>query len=360
MINMLFEPTTAENAESAAPVDVTSFFSMPHQASTFAESTDGLYKFVVTLDFLFFAAIMSVAIYFAWTYRRQSKDQKTSSLTHSGLIEFLWSAIPAVLLIIIFIWGEIDYVRQSTPPADPLRVNVIGRTWAWDVSYPDYPGVELHTDNEGSKTALVVPTGRPVQLTLTSKDVIHSFFIPAFRIKKDVVPGRYTNMWFEAKRPGRFNLFCAEFCGDSHSRMIGAVEVVKPDEFEARLQKLYEEASYNLTELKPAEYGEKLATLYGCTACHSTDGTRKTGPSWKGLFGKQETLATGETVTVDAEYIRTAVYEPNAQIVAGFEGVNMPSYAGQIKDATQAKEIFPDNPDQADQLAAIIAYIQSL
>jgi cytochrome c oxidase subunit 2 len=312
------------------------------QASSFAEGTDLLYVFIVALSVFFFVLIMGVQGYFMWKYHRKSDDQKTSSITHNGKIEFLWSAIPAVLLVVIFIWGEVDFLKQTVPPADAVQVRVTGRQWFWTVDYPDYPGVQLTSSIEDNEITLVVPKGKPVQLTMTSEDVIHDFFIPAFRVKRDVVPGRYTTMWFEATAVGEFNLYCAEYCGNQHSAMIGKVKVLEPELFEPfvrELGKLEQKEGESM-----AAFGERIYGKRGCNACHSLDGSPKIGPSWKGLWGKQETTDKG-SVTIDDNYVKESVLDPNAQIVAGFEGVKMPSYKGQLDDK---------------QIAALVEFIKTL
>jgi cytochrome c oxidase subunit 2 len=315
---------------------------MPPGASTFAEGTDLLYLFITALSLFFFLLIIGVQGYFMWKYRRLTDDQKTSSVTHNGKIEFLWSAIPAVLLVVIFIWGEVDFLKQTVPPTDAVQLRVTGRQWNWTVDYPDYPGVSLVSSTETNEIILVVPKGKPVQLTMTSEDVIHDFFIPAFRVKRDVVPGRYTTLWFEASVVGEFNLYCAEYCGDQHSAMIGKVKVLEPELFEPYL---LEKGKLKLDEGESmAAFGERIYRLRGCNACHSLDGSPKIGPTWEGLWGKSETTDRG-AVTVDDNYIKESILEPNAQIVQGFEGVKMPSFKGQLDD---------------QQITALVEYIKTL
>ncbi len=324
------------------PVETAHPWAMPTAASTFAEGTDNLYLFITVLDTLFFVLIMGAMGWFMWKYRRRSKDQKTSSITHSGIIEFLWSAVPTVLLLVIFVWGECDYVKQSVAPSDALEVRLTGQKWYWTVEYPKYPGVSLNSSTEEPALTLMVPKGKPVRLTMTSTDVIHSFFVPAFRIKKDVVPGRYSQTWFEATRIGEFNLFCTEYCGDFHSNMTGVVKVLEPDDFERELKKagILEQSEGE----SMAEYGERIYKRRGCVACHSIDGADGTGPSWQGLYGRTESLSDGNSVKADDEYIRTSILEPNKQIVSGY-APQMPSYQGQL-----------DNT----QITALIEYMKTL
>jgi cytochrome c oxidase subunit II len=336
----------AETAAKLPPLETEHSWALPTDASTFAEGTDALYLFIVALDLFFFVLVIGVMAYFMWKYRRRSKDQKTSSVTHNGKIEFLWSAIPAVLLVVIFVWGEIDFLKQTVPPQDAIDVRITGRKWFWTAEYPDYPGVQLVSGNESPEIALVVPKGRPVRLTMTSEDVLHSFYIPAFRVKRDAVPGRYTNMWFEATRVGEFNIFCAEYCGDQHSTMTGVVKVLEPDQFEAvieELGKLEIEEGESL-----AAFGQRVYERRGCASCHSLDGTTKTGPSWKGMWGSTREFADGSTLKVEGadgeNYIRTSILEPNADIVAGF-APGMPSFQGQLSD---------------EQIGALIEFIKTV
>ena len=312
------------------PLETANSWAMPTEASTFAESTDNLYYFITALSVIFFVLIIGAMLYFMKKYARRSEDQKTSSLTHNGKIEFLWSAIPAVLLVVIFAWGEIDWIKQTSPPPDAIDIRVTGRQWYWQVDYPDYPGVTLTSSTEEPLITMMVPKGRPVRLIMTSEDVLHSFYVPAFRVKKDLVPGRYTTLWFEATKVGEFNIFCAEYCGDRHSSMGGVIKVLEPDSFEAALREAAK------LEQKPvesaADFGKRIYTRRGCVACHTLDGSAATGPSWKGLYGKEESLVGGETLKVDDNYIKESILQPKAKIVAGYTAANMPSYQGQLDD----------------------------
>lgn len=363
MLSMLFAPEAVEEAKQAAdaaaqaapavmdgprlpPLETAHSWAMPTQASTFAEHTDNLYFFILALDLFFFVLVMGAMGYFMWKYRRRSKDQKTSSITHSGVLEFWWSFIPAILLLVIFFWSEIDFLRQAVSPQDALNVRVVGRKWFWTVEYPDYPGAKLTSSQDEPMLTMIVPKDRPVQLTMTSEDVIHSFYIPAFRVKRDAVPGRYTSMWFEATRVGEFNIFCTEYCGDWHSKMTGVLKVLESDQFETALAeaaKLEQETGETIQA-----FGARVAMRNGCTGCHSNDGTPGTGPTWKGLWGKSEALMDG-SITVEGEdgmnYLRESILEPNAKIVSGYAGIGMPSYKGQLTDP---------------QIDALIAYIKSL
>jgi cytochrome c oxidase subunit 2 len=294
-----------------------------YQASTFAAEVDNVYLFIVFLDVLSFVGVIGAMALFMKRYRRRSKDQKTGSITHNGRLEFLWSAIPTVLLLVIFFWSNAIWMRMATPPSDAIDIRVKGQKWFWTVEYPNNPGVTLNNE-------IIVPVGKPVRLTMTSDDVLHSFFIPAFRVKRDAIPGRYTTMWFEASRAGTYNLFCAEYCGDQHSGMIGVVRALPANEYVAAL----EEAGRLRQDdgESAAAFGQRIYMRKGCNACHSLNGTPMTGPTFQGIWGREETLADGSKVTVDDEYVRESLMEPNAKVVAGFTP-QMPSFAGQLEPA---------------------------
>ena len=219
-----------------------------------------------------------------------------------------------------------------TPPGNALHVNVIGRRWYWSFEYPD---TGLINDNE-----LHVPVDKAVKLVLTSEDVIHSLYVPAFRLKRDAVPGRYNKAWFRATEVGEFDLFCAEYCGTSHSDMLATVIVHEPGEFETWL----EAASNFLDRVSPAEGGKRLTSARGCVTCHSVDGSAGIGPTFQGLFGHEQLLSDGSSVVVDEDYIRESILEPQAKIAAGYDAV-MPTYQGRLKDR---------------EITAIIEYIKTL
>jgi cytochrome c oxidase subunit 2 len=293
---------------------------MPPEASTFASEMDPLFYFILYLCIFFFVLLMGATVWFSLKYRERSADQKTSPIKHNGRLEFLWSAIPTVLLLVIFVWAQKGFLGLSTAPADSLDLRVTGQKWNWTI---DYPGLnkscgpqavaDPETGVEHMETDFFVPLNRPVKLTISSTDVLHSFYMPAFRLKRDAVPGRYTGYWFTAQQPGVFDMFCAEYCGQQHSEMRGRVHVLSDVEWRAFLK------SGRCPALDPDadDYGEKLY-LANCKTCHSTDGSRLTGPSFKGIWGKTEALADGSSVTVDDNYIRESMRNPNAKIVAGF------------------------------------------
>ncbi|MEZ4266036.1 MAG: cytochrome c oxidase subunit II [Myxococcota bacterium] len=293
---------------------------MPPEASTFANDMDPLFYFVLYLSTFFFVLLMGATVWFTLKYRERSPDQKTSPVKHNGRLEFLWSAIPTVLLVVIFAWGQKGFVALSTAPSDALDLRVTGQKWNWTI---DYPGLNKScsptsvadpvTGIERMETDFFVPANRPVKLTIGATDVLHSFYIPAFRLKRDAVPGRYTGYWFNANEPGVYDMYCAEYCGQQHSEMRGRVHVLTDMEWRAFLK------SGRCPALDPDadDYGEKLYQA-NCKTCHSIDGSRLTGPSFKGIWGKSEKMADGSSVTVDDNYIRESLRNPNAKIVEGY------------------------------------------
>jgi cytochrome c oxidase subunit 2 len=312
-------------------------------ASNHAASLDGLYLFLTAVCAVSFVLVIGAMVYFMVKYKKRSDNDKTSPITHNGRLEFAWSAIPAVFLMLFFIWGELDFVKLSAPPPDAIDIRVTAQKWYWTIEYPGRPVASTVEVLDGEiAPLLIVPLGQPVRVLMTSKDVLHSFYIPAFRVKKDIVPGRYTSVWFEPIIEGTFPIFCTEYCGDEHSSMLAVVKVVKAEEYEA--------AVLAATTLEQGEgetleaFGEKVYKSFACNSCHNTDTTVKVGPGFGGVFGKTETFSDGGSQVVDENYIQESIYTPNAKVVAGFTP-QMPSFAGQIND---------------DQMNAIVAYIKSL
>ena len=320
---MIFAP---ESTPLGTPPMSESPWSLLPAASANAEALDTLYIFFWVLCGISLVIAIGAQIYLMVKYRMPAdgKHRKTSPLTHNGQLEFWWSAIPTVGFLVLFFWGEIDYMKQVTPPSDAIDVRVTGSKWFWTVDYPAVPGATLNNE-------LIVPVGVPMRLTMTSTDVIHSFFVPVFRLKKDVVPGRYTVLWFEATKEGEYPLFCTEYCGDQHSGMIGKVFVVKAEEYEARLKEAAR-LEYDPTkgDKSQADFGRRIYKRKACDSCHSLDGSAKTGPTWKGIYGRTEQTNAGP-VTVDDNYIRESILEPNKKVVQGYTP-QMPSFAGQLDD----------------------------
>lgn len=306
-------------------------FWLPVQASTFAASHDGLFYFIYYLCVFFFVGIMGTMGYFAWKYRRRSENDVTSPLRGDHRIEILWSAIPSVLLVVIFAWGFTGFLDMSVPPSNTLNVQVTGQKWSWAFTYP----------SGGTSPELVVPVGEPVRLTMHSVDVLHSFYVPAFRVKRDVLPNRYTVLWFQSDLPGTYPVYCAEYCGTDHSRMITTVRVVPREEYETFVDGLGGCPDGQTL----AECGEVVFRRFACNSCHSVEGARGVGPTVANLYGTEIGLVDGSRVVADETYLRTAILNPAAQVHEGFPPIMPGNYAQQLSE---------------EQITALVAYIQSL
>lgn len=307
---------------------------LPEVASSFAGKVDYIIWFVTVISLVFFILVSFFLVYFAIKYRRRKGNEETPYITGSHMLEALWTVIPSILLIIIFAYGFITFREMRTPPSDTLDINVTGRQWLWQFKY-----------NNGKTTLneLYVPEGKPIKLIMTSEDVNHGFFVPAFRVKQDLMANRYTQLWFKATKTGTYDLFCTQYCGTGHSAMLGKVIVMAPEEYK-KWEKSEGEQKENVAGVPPAERGKQLYTQRGCNACHSIDGTRIVGPTWKGLWEKEEVMQDGQKVAVDENYVRESILEPNAKIVNGYPPV-MPSFKGVVSD---------------EEISAIIAYMKTL
>ncbi|MBL4885515.1 MAG: cytochrome c oxidase subunit II [Planctomycetaceae bacterium] len=302
------------------------FFPVPN--STFAPTVDGLFYLILGISAFFFIAIMGLMVFFMIKYRRIDGVEPESSPGHNTALELTWSIIPVLIVIGIFGWGFTGYVDMRSPPDDAYEINVTASTWAWDFRYSTgAPSKELH-----------IPVNTPVKLIMQSQDVLHSLFVPAFRVKQDVVPGRYSGLWFQAKEPGSFDLFCAEYCGKQHSDMITKVIVHNTDPANTNLndnpnfETWLADASDPIKDNEPLyESGKRITEILACTQCHTADGSKKVGPSFKGTFGTQQKLSNGKMITVDENYIRQSILDPTSQIRDGFK-TPMPSFKGRIKD----------------------------
>ncbi len=286
-----------------------SFF--PARASSVAPGVDHVFHLLFWTSAFFLALILAITVVFVVRYRRRpSRPDPEPSPSHSTRLELLWSAIPLVIVLAIFAVSTRTYSEMTGPAGpSPLRVHVTARKWSWWFDHPGGKGAnELH-----------LVAGRPTELVLASTDVIHSLYLPDFRLKQDAVPGRFTRMVFTPTLPGRFPIACAEFCGTDHSRM-SAVAVVHPDQ--AAFDAWAQEGSAAAASL--AEAGQRVVAAKGCLACHSTDGTRRVGPSFKALWGRDEALADGTRVKVDEAYVRESILKPGAKVVAGFPNVMPP------------------------------------
>jgi cytochrome c oxidase subunit II len=298
----------------------------PAGASTHALPVDLLYIFLVVLSAGTTLAIFVVIAIFSMKYRRRHGREATP-IEGSLILEISWSVIPLGIFMVIFLWGAVLFFGERTPPQDATEIYVVAKQWMWKLQHPE---------GQRELNELHVPARRDIKLIMTSQDVIHSFYVPAFRIKQDVLPGRYTTMWFRATRPGTYHLFCAQYCGTQHSGMIGDVVVMEPAEYQTWL-------SGGVPAGSLAQTGQALFQQLGCSTCHRFD-VQGRGPNLTGVFGKPVSLEDGRTVVADENYVRESILVPAAKVVSGFKPI-MPSFQGQVSE---------------EQLDALIAYVKSL
>jgi cytochrome c oxidase subunit 2 len=301
---------------------------VPESASSFSWKVDALYFYLSGVTLFFTLLISGMLIFFIIRYRRRTPYEIPRPIAGSHKLETLWTVIPFLIAMTMFGWGARIYFEQYKPPANAVEVYVVGKQWMWKLQ---------HATGQREINQLHVPVGRKIKLIMTSEDVIHDFFVPAFRTKADVVPGRYTTLWFEPTKTGTYHLFCAEYCGMNHSGMTGSVIVMEPREFDNWL-------SGNTGSTTPASAGQQLYQTLGCASCHGANGEGGRGPTLAGAFGKVTPLQSGESVRVDEAYIRESILNPQAKLVAGF-GPIMPTFQGQVSE---------------DQLVQLVAYIKSL
>jgi cytochrome c oxidase subunit 2 len=297
----------------------------PDRASTTAGNVDALFIFLLIVSGLMTLLIFTAVVYFAARYRRQQGVQ-AEQIEGSTALELTWSVIPLFVFMVIFAWGAVVYFKSRTPPRDSTEVYVVAKQWMWKLE---------HAEGQREINELHVPVGRDVKLIMTSQDVIHSFYVPAFRMKQDVLPGRYTVAWFRATKPGTYHLFCAEYCGTQHSGMIGSIVVQEPAQYEAWMS--------GGTTGPLSATGERIFAELGCGTCHRSD-IQGRGPNLQGVFGKPVLLEDGRTVTADENYIRESILDPGAKVVNGFKPV-MPTFQGLVSE---------------EQLNALVAYVKSL
>jgi len=298
----------------------------PDRASTMAGNVDALYIFLLVLSGVMCLLIFTLIVIFAARFRKR-RGHAAEQIEGSTPLELTWSIIPLGIFLFIFVWGAVIYFQERTPPRDASEVYVVAKQWMWKLE---------HQEGAREINELHVPAGRDVKLIMTSQDVIHSFFVPAFRIKQDVLPGRYTSLWFKATKPGTYHLFCAEYCGTQHSGMIGQIVVMEPAQYEAWL-------SGGAASAPPAVSGQKLFAELGCVTCHRSD-VQGRGPNLAGVFGKSVLLEDGRTVTADENYVRESIVSPGAKVVSGFKPI-MPTFQGLVNE---------------DQLNDLVAYVKSL
>jgi cytochrome c oxidase subunit 2 len=300
----------------------------PDQASTFAWQVDALYFYLIAISVFFTVGIVAAVFFFAIKYRAKEKFETPDEIHGSMVLETVWSIIPFIISMTIFLGGAIIYFQQYTSPPEGMEIYVVGKQWMWKIQ---------HETGQREINELHIPVGTKIKLTMTTEDVIHDFFVPAFRTKADVVPGRYTYMWFEATEVGKFHLFCAEYCGLNHSGMGGWVYVMPKDDFEKWL-------SGNTAGQTPVEAGKDLfQNKLGCASCHA-GGPQQRGAKLEGLFNSDVKLVGGQTVKADEQYIRNSILNPASQVVEGFQPI-MPTFKGQVTE---------------EQLNSLVAYIKSL
>jgi cytochrome c oxidase subunit 2 len=281
---------------------------MPQDASTYAHNVDWVFYFIYWSSAIAFILIMAAMVIMVVRYRRRPGHEAQPSPAHSTAMEMTWTLVPSVVFVMIFYWGFQGFMNMSHAPDNAYEIHVNAVQWNWNFVYP----------NGVSTNELHVPVNRPIRLILQSNDVIHSIFVPAFRMKKDIVPGRYNTIWFQATKTGDFPLYCAEYCGTGHSVMRSKAVVHTTGSFKQWLV----EASEWVTKMPPAEAGKKLYTDKGCVQCHSFDGSARVGPSFKDIFRKSgRVLKSGKTLVADANYIHNSIINPQADIVAGYDAV---------------------------------------
>ena len=327
---------------------------LPLQATAISVRWDFLYYFLVWLSVFFSIIVIGGMLWFSVKYRSRP-GLKAKFITHNNFLEVIFTIIPTVLLMGIFYWGYDVYHAMVTPPPNAMEIRVVGKQWLWQFIYPN-----------GKVTAgdLYVPVNQPVKLIMTSDDVLHSFFVPNFRVKQDVVPGMYTSVWFEARMLGRHQIYCTEYCGTSHSGMLGKVVVLDDQQWAAWLKgkkipevpvavremaespKVAQPQGVEVAEVKDlTTQGRHVFESRGCVACHSVDGSNRVGPTLKGLIRTEVELTDGSRVKPDDNYLRESLERPQAKIVKGFQGVVMPTFKGLVSET---------------EMAALITYIKSL
>jgi cytochrome c oxidase subunit 2 len=305
------------------------------QGSDYAYKVDYANDVVTIISVICTVAIVGTMLYFAVVYRRRGElDHETPAIEGNNTLEVLWTVFPTIICIWVAYLGYESFEAIRTVPENAMEINVVGRRWAWDFEYKN-----------GKQTTgqLVVPVDEPIKLVMTSKDVLHSFFLPVMRTKMDVIPGRYTYQWFRPIKTGDFQVFCTEYCGKEHSGMLARLKVLPRAEFDRWLAD--DSEAKKLAALGPSELGKSLYKTKSCNTCHSLDGTRLVGPSWLKLFGKEGSFADGSKYKADENYIKESILEPQKHIVEGYPAGGMPPYAGQLSD---------------DDIRGIIAFIKTL
>src|SRR5215472_9578817 len=305
---------------------LTDFALFPPEASKIAPQMDALYFFMVLISMIGMTIVILLITSFSVLYRKR-RHPVAVQIEGSTLLEATWTIIPLGLFLIMFVWGSIIYFRIYTPPANAMNIYVVGKQWMWKAEHPG---------GQHEINSLHVPTGRAIQLTLISQDVFHSFSIPAFRVKREAIPGRYTSVWFEPTQPGTYHLFCTQYCGTNHSAMIGEIVVLRPDDYKKWLEE-------STSGMSLAQNGERLFASLSCNACHNGRGDAR-GPNLANVYGSQLTMANGGTTTADEAFLRQAILNPSEHVTRGYAPI-MPTYQGQISE---------------DGVIALVEYIKNL
>lgn len=298
-------------------------------ASNFVEGVDFTLYLILGISIFFLVGITAVMVYFLFRYRKKNNPVATN-ISHNYTLEIVWTVIPTILVVVMFWYGWTGYRPMLTAPKGALEIDAIGQMWKWTFEYP----------NGKSSDSLIVPVDEPVKLNLTSRDVLHALYIPAFRIKQDVVPGAEKMMWFTAQKKGTYDILCAEYCGQLHSYMLSTIKVVERSEYDAWLEKIPDTSNEHP--------GLTLLKKNACLSCHTQDGTRLVGPSFKGIMGIKETVLVNgkeQEIVVDRDYLIQSIKEPNAAIVKSYQGGLMTPYANVLTD---------------EEINTIIDYIETL
>ena len=299
---------------------------LPNASSSLAGEVDSLFWFVFWVSTIIFAMVVLAKLYFVFKYKRKSENEVPQPVHESKLLEATWIVVPTILVLIVFTWGFDVFVKLNSAPPDAYQITVRGKQWLWEYEYKE--GVQTAQD-------LYVPAGRPVKLLMSSTDVLHSFYVPEFRIKHDVLPNRYTSVWFEATEPGEYQIYCTEYCGTAHSGMLGKVIALREDDFQAWIVEQSQ-------DLPPAELGAQVFGVQ-CAVCHGANAEGGIGPQIRGVFGTDRVFVDGSSAVADETYLRNSIVNSNLQVVEGYNPV-MPSFASL-------------SPKQVDGL---VAYIKTL
>ena len=303
---------------------------LPPQGSEFAKEIDFMYMAILWLSIVLFLGIVLAMAYFAWRYR-YVPGRATPHQTHNTRLEIIWTVVPIFICIGLFFWGIVGYMKFAVGPGDAMEIQVTAKKWLWQFEYPD---------GTRSVNEIHMPVNKAVHLVMTSEDVLHDFYVPDMRVKRDIVPGRYTEYWFTPTVIGEHSATCAEYCGKGHSDMRAKVFVDTPEKYADWMATGGDEWKNHT----PEEWGHIQYDQKGCATCHSIDGSKSKGPTWKGIYGKPVKLSNGTSVMVDENYLRESMMQPSAKIVDGFENI-MPTFQGLLRE---------------NEIRGLVAFIKSL